>query len=112
YRLLNEIGQGTFGTVYRAFDTKLGRMVAIKIPRPGQLTDDEQEMRFLREARSAGQLDHPGIVKVLDAGYCRDTHYIVYDYVAGTSLAERIAKQPLTPREAATLVCQVAEALE
>jgi serine/threonine protein kinase len=110
--LLNEIGQGSFGTVYRAFDTKLGRIVAIKIPRSESFADSEEEIRFLREARSAGQLDHPGIVKVLDAGFCQDTHYIVSDYFAGTSLADRIRKRPMTPREAVTLVCQVADALE
>ena len=68
FELQAEIGVGSFGTVYKARDTELDRTVAIKVPRAGRFSSQAEEDRFLREARSAAQLDHPSIVALYDAG--------------------------------------------
>jgi tetratricopeptide (TPR) repeat protein len=111
YELLEVIGRGGFGVVYRARDTELDRTVAVKLPRLGALVSGDEVERFLREARSAAQLRHPQIITVHDAGRLGDTCYLVSEFVPGTTLADRLAAGRLTFREAADLVAQVAEAL-
>src|ERR1700674_4305009 len=64
FELIEVVGRGAFGTVYRAHDKQLHRTVAIKLPRTGQFATDEDEDRFVREARNAAQLQHAGIVSV------------------------------------------------
>src|SRR5438067_3359000 len=66
FEFLERVGVGAFGTVYRARDTELGRTVAVKLPRAGSLPGPDERERFLREARSAAQLKHPGIVALHD----------------------------------------------
>jgi serine/threonine protein kinase len=68
FELIESVGIGDFGTVYKAGDTRLGRTVAIKVPPAGNLGGPEDRNRFLREARSVAQLRHPGIVPVHDVG--------------------------------------------
>ena len=68
FELLEKLGAGTFGTVHKARDTKLDRLVALKIPRAGSMPIHEDMDRFLREARSAAQLEHPGIVSLTTRG--------------------------------------------
>src|SRR5262249_54480301 len=72
FELLERLGAGSFGFVYRARDTELARVVAIKILRAGSLASAEDAARFLREARSAAQLQHPGIVSLLETGATDD----------------------------------------
>ena len=113
FELLEELGHGSFGTVFRARDTELGREVAIKILRAGRLAGTEDIERFLREARSAAQLQHPGIVVLHEAGQTPDgVCYLVEEYVRGQTLAERIEDGPLEPRTAAGLVAAIADALD
>ncbi|MEO2025281.1 MAG: protein kinase, partial [Fuerstiella sp.] len=76
FDLQEQLGMGAFGTVWKAHDTELDRTVAIKIPRQGQLNAEDSE-KFLREARAAAQLKHPGIVSVHEVGRENDTVYIV-----------------------------------
>ncbi len=103
------LGRGAFGNVYKAIDPDLGRRVAIKIPRAGYFTADE-EARFLREARSAAKLRHPGIVAAHEIGDARGVPFLVSDYVEGVSLEER-TPGPETPAEAARIARAIAEAL-
>ncbi|MEM6797967.1 MAG: tetratricopeptide repeat protein [Planctomycetota bacterium] len=111
FRLTKRVGMGAFGAVWKAQDTKLDRAVAIKIPRRGQF-DSEQEKAFLREAQSAAQLSHPGIVPVYEVGREGDTLYIVSEFVNGLTLSDWLTDQRPTLQEAANLMVKIASALE
>jgi eukaryotic-like serine/threonine-protein kinase len=113
FELLERLGAGSFGYVFRARDAELGRMVAIKIPRAGSLASKEDATRFLREARSAAQLKHPGIVSLHETGQTDDgTFYLVEELVQGTTLTTRLGEKPLPFRQSADLIAAVAEALD
>jgi tRNA A-37 threonylcarbamoyl transferase component Bud32 len=113
FELVEELGCGSFGTVYRALDTELGREVAIKIMRAGRLAGAEDTERFLREARSAAQLKHPGIVSLFEAGRTPDgVCYLVEELVPGVTLADRLQAGPFPPATAAQLVAAIADALD
>ena len=110
FNLVEKVGAGAFGTVYRAYDKTLDRTVAIKVPRKGQLLPDESE-KFLREARTAAQLRHPGIVSVHEVGRDNDRIYIVSDFVEGLTLSDWLTGMRPTPRESAELIVKVARSL-
>ncbi len=111
FELREVVGRGTFGTVYRARDTELDRVVAVKVPGPGHLDGEKEAARFLREARHAARLRHPGIVPVHEVGRIDGTCFLVSEFIEGTTLAERRARGPLAPRETAWIVARVADAL-
>jgi predicted Ser/Thr protein kinase/ribosomal protein S27E len=110
FELLEEIGMGHFGSVWKARDSELDRTVAIKIPRQGQLDPMQSEI-FLRDARAAAQLKHSNIVGVHEVGREGETLFIVSDYVEGANLKEWLSGQQLNVREAAELTVKIAEAL-
>jgi WD40 repeat protein/tRNA A-37 threonylcarbamoyl transferase component Bud32 len=110
FQLLQSLGIGAFGTVFKALDSELDRMVAIKVPRKGQLDPLEAE-QFLREARAAAQLRHPNIVSVHEVGRDGDTVFIVSDLVAGISLSEWAACRQPSLRQVAIVCALIAEAL-
>jgi serine/threonine protein kinase len=113
FELLQELGAGSFGQVFRARDTELDRTVAIKILRAGRFASQEEVDRFLREARSAAQLKHPGIVSIHGTGQSADgTCYLVEEFVPGTTLAARLSAGRFGFRAAARLIVEVAEALD
>jgi serine/threonine-protein kinase len=112
YELGKVIGRGAFGVVYRAWDTGLGRAVALKRPRPGLLDATGAVQRFLREARSAAALRHPHIVTVFDSGEVDGEPYLVTALVEGRNLAEELADRRPGFRRAAGWVAALAEALE
>jgi serine/threonine protein kinase/WD40 repeat protein len=110
FELIERLGVGGFGTVWKARDTQLDRTVALKIPRKGQLSPGELE-KFLREARAAAQLNHPNIVSVHEVGRNGDTVYIVSDVVRGVSLSDWLSSHHPTTNEAAELCVTIAAAL-
>jgi WD40 repeat protein len=110
FEVIAELGSGAFGTVWKARDPTLHRLVALKIPRQGVLAPAEAD-RFFREARAAAQLRHPNIVAVHEIGNHSGMIYIVSDFVDGRTLQDVIQGQPLPFREAATLVVRIARAL-
>jgi serine/threonine protein kinase len=111
FLLLDVLGSGSCGVVYRAVDTQLERTVAVKVLHAGQLAGAAEKERFLREARSAAMLRHPGLVAVHDAGECEGMCFLVSEFVPGETLAERLKLgQPSFP-ESADLLIQVAQAL-
>jgi hypothetical protein len=116
YTITGELGRGAMGVVYRATDPALERPVAIKViaARTGvvPLSGEELETRFLREARVAARINHPGVVTVHDAGREGNSLYLVMELVEGESLSDRLARRrfPSAP-EALEIVAQVADAL-
>lgn len=111
FDLIERLGFGAFGSVWKARDKELDRTVAIKIPRRGGMTPEEQE-QFFREARAAAQLRHPNIVSVHEVGRDGDSIYIVSDFIRGVTLKDWLTGQQLTSREAAELCAKVADALQ
>src|SRR5262245_22592365 len=111
FQLIERLGMGHFGTVWKAHDSELDRFVAIKIPRQDQL-DANQTEQFLREARAAAQLRHPHIVSVHEVGRYDGSLYIVSDFVQGVTLADWLTGQRPTIREAVELCIKIANALE
>jgi serine/threonine protein kinase len=113
YELLDKLGEGGMGTVFKARHTELDRLVAIKILRPGQLDREEAAARFRREIKAAGRLDHPHIVRAHDARRIGDTQFLVMEYVDGLdaeTLAGRLGALPIT--DACELVRQAALGLQ
>jgi tetratricopeptide (TPR) repeat protein/tRNA A-37 threonylcarbamoyl transferase component Bud32 len=113
FSLIQTVGHGGFGIVFRARDPELDRTVAIKVPRRANVGDAPQDMdRFLREARSAAQLRHPSIVSIHEVGVLDGTPYLVSDFVEGVTLADLLSARRPAPRESAKLVADVADALQ
>ena len=113
YRLDAEVGTGGMSTVYRAFDTLLERQVAIKLMHREIARHADQLERFRREARAVAQLNHPHIVQVIDAGEDDNTPYIVFEYVDGETLKDRIRRMGRLPiNEAVAYAIEIARALQ
>jgi len=111
YELQQTVGEGGFGRVWRAFDRKLERTVAIKIPRTSGLPD-RANVRFLEEARRLARLRHPGIVPVYDVGQHQETAFIVSEFIDGHTLTDELHAGPLDCHRAAELIVRVAGALQ
>jgi hypothetical protein len=112
FQLLELLGQGSFGAVYKGRDGQLGRTVAVKLPRTGTFATAEERNRFFREARNAAGLTHPNIVPVHEIAQDGDLAYIVSDYVEGETRADHLAAQRPTFRKAAEWIVCLAEAIE
>jgi WD40 repeat protein/tRNA A-37 threonylcarbamoyl transferase component Bud32 len=112
FQLLQRVGVGAFGAVWKARDTELDRIVALKIPHAGLLTEKDELERFYREARAAAQLRHPGIVTVHEVQVLEGLPTIVADFVEGAPLKDLLQTRLLTFREGAALIAEVAEALD
>jgi len=112
YRLIEQIGEGAMGVVWRATDTTLGRDVAIKVLPEAVANDPERMARFEREARLLASLNHPNIAAIYGVGADAGVRFLAMELVEGDELAARIAQGPVPVVEALQLARQIAEALE
>lgn len=112
YRMLEELGTGGMGVVYRAEDTRLGRAVALKFLPTHLVTQKASLQRFAQEARVASALNHPNICTVYDIGEQDGHPYIVMELLEGTTLRDIIAGQPLPVRRVVDIAIQIADALD
>ncbi len=113
YVLLEKLGEGGMGAVYKARNWKLGRIVALKLIRKDRLNSPDIVRRFHREIQSVSQLDHPNIVRAHDADSVSDTHFLVMEYVEGTDLAQVVKERgPLPVTQACHCIRQAALGLQ
>jgi serine/threonine protein kinase len=112
YVVVERIGEGGMAVVYKGYQESLNRYVAIKVLR-GELASDQQFIaRFRREALAAAKMNHPNILHVYDAGVAYGVYYIVMDYAQGGTLKDLILRGPMDPERAASIIAQVADALD
>ncbi len=114
YQIVSTLGRGAMGTVYRAVDPAIERTVAIKTLNP-DLPDEnlaEVKERFLREAKSAGRLNHPNVVTVYDVGEADGIAYIAMEYLEGKSLRQQLDSGPQPLRASVNIAAQIADALD
>lgn len=111
YRLLQKIGKGGMGVVYKAHQVKLNRTVALKMILTGNQAGDDEIARFHAEAEAAAHLDHPNIVPIYEIGEHDGQHFFSMAFVEGISLATQLKDGPMTPRAAAALVKIVTDAI-
>jgi serine/threonine protein kinase/WD40 repeat protein len=111
YELLQELGHGGMGVVYKARQMKLNRTVALKMLLLGQFSSEQSVKRFEREAQAAAALHHPNIVSIYEVGEIEGQHYFTMEYVEGRSLASVLRDGPLPPRQAAQYCRAIADAI-
>lgn len=111
YRLIEPLGEGGMGVVYKAEHLALKRVVAVKMIRSGALASADELLRFRIEAEAVARLQHPNIVQIFDVGQHEGLRYLSLEFVAGGTLAARIENKPQPPREAAAIVERLARAV-
>ena len=111
YRILEKLGEGGMGVVYKARDTHLDRNVALKILPPDKVADPERRRRFVQEARAASALSHPGIVTIYDIDNAGGVYFIAMEYVPGKTLDRLIGRKGLPLETALGYAVQIADAL-
>jgi WD40 repeat protein/serine/threonine protein kinase len=112
FELLQRVGAGSFGVVWRARDTELGRIVALKVPHASLLSSSSAIERCHREARAAAQLRHPGIVRLYEVATLGNLPVLVSDFIEGVPLKDLLEAQRIPFRESAAQVAEVADALD
>ncbi len=111
YVLLERLGAGGMGEIYKARDSRLNRIVAVKVLKPGRTRDPERRRRFIQEAQAASALNHPNIITIHDILPEGDTQYMVMEHVSGRTLHELIAEGRLPVAQALQIGAQIANAL-
>lgn len=113
YVLLDQLGEGGMGQVYKARHRRMGRVVALKVIARSQLADSESVQRFQREIEAAAQLEHPNVVRAYDADQAGDVHFFVMEFVEGIDLGKLVRQRgPLPIEEACTYIRQAAHGLQ
>jgi serine/threonine-protein kinase len=112
FELLEEIGRGGMGIVFRARQISLNRELAVKMILRGELASPSERDRFRAEAESAARLDHPGIVPVYEVGEVDGRPYFSMKYIEGETLSDRLARGPMPARDAARLLAEVSRAIQ
>jgi len=112
YKIVEELGRGGMGVVYKAEDTKLKREVALKFLLPHILSSDEEKTRFIHEAQAAAALHHPNICTIYEINEADGQTFISMAYLEGESLTERLGRGPLKPTQALRIALQVARGLK
>ncbi len=112
YQILEKVGSGGMGVVYRARDERLDRAIALKVLPAGTLADETARKRFRQEALTLSRLNHPNIATVFDFDTQGGVDFLAMEYVVGTTLAQKLSSGPLAEKEVASLGVQVADALE
>jgi serine/threonine protein kinase len=111
YKILEKLGDGGMGVVYKAQDTHLNRLVAIKVLPADKLANEERKARFVREARAASSLNHPSIITIHDIANDQGIDFIVMEYVAGKTLGQLIPRKGMRLEELLKLAIPMADAL-
>jgi serine/threonine protein kinase len=111
YEIVEKLGEGGMGVVYKARDTRLDRFVALKFLLPERVADPDRKRRFIREARAASALNHPNIVTIHEIADEGGADFIVMECIAGRTLSQVIAGKPLPVKEALGYAVQIADAL-
>src|SRR5215467_8893454 len=111
YQVLGEVGHGGMGIVYKAIQTHLKRIVALKMLRRGRAGPEDLE-RFRREAEAVARLQHPNIVQIYEIGEHDQLPFFSLEFVEGGGLDRRIAGTPQSPRDSAVLVATLAQAMQ
>src|SRR5204862_5193155 len=111
YQIVESLGGGGMGTVYRAHDPRLGRDVAVKVLSRELAPDAALVTRFEQEARAAGVLNHPNILAVLDVGAQEQVHFLVSELLEGETLRDRLRAGPLPVSKAIEIAVQVLHGL-
>ena len=111
YEILEKLGEGGMGVVYKARDSHLNRFVALKVLPPEKVADPERKRRFVQEARAASALNHPNIVTIHDIDQSDGIDFIAMEYVEGKTLDELIGRKGLKLNEALKYAVQIADAL-
>jgi len=111
YRVIEKIGAGGMGQVYRARDEHLARDVAIKVLPPVTLTDESARKHFHKEALILSQLNHPNVATIYDFDTQQGVDFLVMEYISGITLSEKVAAGPLPEKEVLRLGAQLAEGL-
>jgi eukaryotic-like serine/threonine-protein kinase len=112
YRILAKLGEGGMGEVYQATDTRLGRLVAIKVLPQEVASNPALKARLEREARAISSLNHPHICTLYDIGSQDGTDFLVMEYLEGETLARRLGRGPLPLAEALQVGLEIADALD
>jgi len=112
YKISGKLGEGGMGVVYKAADTKLNRIVALKFLPDRALGGEEEKARFVREAQAAAALDHSNICTTYEIDESEGRTFIAMAFVDGQSLEEKVSSGPLSPKEAVDIAVQVAEGLQ
>src|SRR6185312_22646 len=111
YRIMEPIGAGGMGAVYKAYDTKLQRVVALKVLPPEYVSQQDRRRRFYQEARAASALTHPHILTVYEVGEDDGKPYIAMEYVEGETLRQKIRSRALKLKQILEIAIQIADGL-